>query len=92
MSRKTCKIKKVNSPKKREILNEKQPSKHMDKMKRESQKKKYKPLKEELIKMRHLCPIRSTKFKKKVNGGYGEKGVLSYYLGRSINWYTSGST
>lgn len=74
---------------KKRILNEKQPSKYMGEMKRESQKKKYKFLKEKLIKTRHLCPS-DHKVKKKVNGGYGEK-VLSYYLGGSINWYTSGS-
>lgn len=50
---------------KKENLNEKQPSKQMGKMKGESQKKKYKSLKEKLIKMKHLCSIRSTKFKEK---------------------------
>lgn len=46
------------------------------KMKRESQNKNYKPLKEELIKMNHLCPIRATKFKKILMEGHGERGTV----------------
>lgn len=60
------------------------------KIKRESQKKKYKRLKEKQIRITHFCPIRSTKLKRMLVESMGER-VLFYYMGGNINWYISGS-
>lgn len=60
-------------------------------MKRELQKN-YKPLKEERIKMRQLCPIRATKFKKNINGGAWGKGYcliiwVGVYIGTLLDQF-----